>query len=89
MKIEGEVVELPETFPSHPYFVSQAWSRKRSRAIYSMYVADESITLKQVGERFAISQERARQIIVKVARIIRHIQAGNPYYGCTAEFPDE
>lgn len=81
MKIEGELVELSETFPAHPYFASQAWARKRSREIYSMYIADERITLKQVGERFAISQERVRQIILKVARVIRHLEAGNPYYG--------
>lgn len=85
MKIEGDVVELSESFPIHPYFASQAWSRKRSRDIYSMYVAEEGITLKQVGQRFGISPERARQIICKVARIIRNLEAGNRYYGKTAE----
>ncbi len=85
MKIEGELVELPEAFPNHPYFRSQAWSRKRSRIIYSMYISDERITLKQVGESFAISPERVRQIIAKTIRVIRNLEAGNPYYGHTID----
>lgn len=50
MKIKSELVELPEALPNHPYFRSQAWSRKRNRAIYGMYVSEEGMTFRQVGE---------------------------------------
>lgn len=84
MKIEGELVELPEGFPDHPYFRSQSWSRSRSREIYNMYVANDQMTLEQLAQCWGVSRERVRQIIIKVARVIRHIDAGNSYYGSKA-----
>lgn len=84
MKIKGELVELPETLPNHPYFRSQAWSRKRNRAIYGMYVSEERMTFKQVGEFWGISGGRAQHIVAKIASVIQHLEAGNPYYGCVA-----
>lgn len=81
MKVDGEIVELPEVFPDHPYFRSQTHFRKRNRAIYGMFISEENITLAQVGAFWAISPERARQIIMRVARIIRRLEAGDTYGG--------
>lgn len=49
-----------------------------------MYVSEERMTFKQVGEFWGISTNRARQIVAKVADVIQHLEAGNPYYGCVA-----
>jgi hypothetical protein len=81
IKIDGEIVELPQTLPDHPYFHSQGWSRKRNREIYGMYVSDEKITLAEVAAFWGISGSRAGQIIRKIALIIKKLEAGEPYYG--------
>lgn len=44
MKIDGEVIELPEAFPGHEYFKSQVWCRRRNRQVSDMYVAEEGMT---------------------------------------------